>query len=89
VVRSTPEEAQLETPHARIASSATSSSALRRRHSPNGTSATAQASGSTGHAKGRRKRADELDCPVAIVTVSSMDAVEEAVGLEGLKVQEE
>jgi hypothetical protein len=49
------EEVQLETPPARMASNATSKSALRRRARPKGTSANPQAKGRTGHTGGREE----------------------------------
>ena len=84
-----PEEVQLETPPAMRASSATSSSALRRRLKANGTSTSPQASERTGHADGRTRCADEVGCPVAISTCSLPVVLAGMLSLVGLKVQVE
>jgi len=64
------EEEQLETPPASAISNTTSQSAFCRRQRASGTSASPQASENGCQPKGRASRVDDVDCPVAIVTVS-------------------
>jgi len=83
--RPPPDEVQLETPPASIATNAISTNALRRLQRINGTSANPQANG---HLDSRVSRADEVR-PVAIWTVSLPTMLAGMVSPGGLKVQDE
>ena len=87
--RMTPEDVQLVTPPARIASIATSSNTLRPRLRANGASISPQASGTTGHAGGREELAEVSVSPVAISTTSLPLTLAGMPSLAGLKVQDE
>lgn len=85
----TPDEVQLVTPLARIASSAASNKNLRRRARANGASINPQVNGTTGHAGGREELAVVSVSPVAISTTSLPLTLAGMPSLAGLKVQDE
>src|SRR5208337_411370 len=81
-----PEDVQLETPQARITSSATSSNALRRRASAKGASASPQASGRAFHVSGVEGLIEAVVSPVAICTTTFPVVLAGIPSLAGLKV---
>src|ERR1035441_9951780 len=81
------DDAQLETPPVRMASTAISSSALRRRARAEGSNTSPQASGRTGQAGGREERAVAWVSPVAISTVTLPVMLAGMPSLAGLKAQ--
>src|ERR1035438_2979901 len=84
-----PEEVQLETPPARIISSAASSNALRPRLRANGMNTSPQANGRAGHESGGELFTDAAVSPVAICTVTFTVVLAGMISLAGLKVQDE
>jgi len=82
------DDVQLETPAAKIASSATSKNVLRRRQA-NGAATNPQASGHAGQAGGGEKRAVVVVSPVAISTTTLPTVLAGMPSLVGLKLHAE